>query len=57
VAEPKDLHKLKNHLSVIYSFADLLIGEMEDADPLVPTLGKIQREAHAALEILRRTDG
>ena len=33
--EPPELHQLKNHLSIIIGFCDLLIGDLAADDPNV----------------------
>jgi hypothetical protein len=51
--DPSELHRLKNQLSIVYGFADLLVIEMAPGDPHVPQMAEIQKHAMAALELLR----
>ena len=51
--DPSELHRLKNQLSIIYGFADLILIEMAPGDPHAEKMAEIQKTAIAALEILR----
>ena len=53
LGDPSELHRLKNQLSIIYGFADLILVEMPAGDPHAPQMAEIQRTVMAALEILR----
>ena len=52
-ADPSELHRLKNQLSIIYGFADLILIEMAPGDPYAARMAEIQKTVMAALEILR----
>ena len=51
--DPSELHRLKNQLSIIYGFADLILVEMAAGDPHAARIAEIQKIVVAALEILR----
>lgn len=51
--DSSELHRLKNQLSIVYGFADLLLIEMAPGDPHAPQMAEIQQHAMAALELLR----
>ena len=53
--DPSELHRLKNQLSIIYGFADLLLIEMTPGDPHTRQIADIQQHATDALELLRDT--
>ena len=52
-ADPSELHRLKNQLSIIYGFADLIQVEMAAGDPHEPQMAAIKKTVMAALDILR----
>jgi signal transduction histidine kinase len=45
-------HDLKNQLGIILGFSDLLLGEMDSADPRRPDIQEISTAVHRALELL-----
>ena len=44
---------MKNQLSIIYGFADLIVVEMAPGDPHARQMAEIQKTVMAALDILR----
>lgn len=55
--DPHALHRLKNQLSIVYGFADLMLVEMAADDPSAAQIAEIRKTAIAALEILSDTSG
>jgi signal transduction histidine kinase len=45
-------HDLKNQLGIILGFADLLLDEMDPADPRRPDIQEISNAARKAMELL-----
>ena len=43
------LHQLKNHLSVVVSFGDLLLGDLSEGDPRRADILEVRQAALAAL--------
>ena len=52
--EPDPLHQLKNHLSIIVGYSELLLGELDDADPRRVDVLEIEKAARAALGLVPR---
>ena len=50
--EPADLHQLRNYLSVIKSFSELVLLEMPEDDTRRRDVIEIQNAANASLELL-----
>lgn len=50
--DKKELHRLKNQLSIIYGFADLMLVEMAPGDPHAPRIDEIRKTTIAAIDIL-----
>ena len=50
--EPPDIHQLKNHLSVIVGFCDLLLSDMPPDDPKRVDILEMRKAAQAALDML-----
>jgi hypothetical protein len=46
------IHQLKNHLSIVIGFCDLLLGDMPDTDPKRGDLHEMRNAAQAALKLL-----
>lgn len=46
------IHTFKNHLAIIIGFADLVLAEMDEADPRRKDVLEIHKAAHAALALL-----
>lgn len=46
------VHMFKNHLAIVVGFADLLLSEMDEADPRRKDVLEIHKAAHAALALL-----
>ena len=60
--EPVDvIHRLKNHLSVIVGFCDLLLSECPEGDARRRDLVEVDKAARAAMaimpEVVRRVEG
>ena len=51
--KPEELHQLKNYLSIVYTFADLLIGDMSEEDVSRQHLLDIQTLTQQALDQTR----
>jgi hypothetical protein len=51
-AEPPELHQLKNHLSIIIGFCDLLLGDLPSNDPKRVDIQEMRKAGQAALEML-----
>ena len=51
-SEPPELHQLKNHLSVIVGFCDLLLGDMSADDPKRVDILEMRKSGQAALDLL-----
>ncbi len=47
-----ELHQLKNHLSIIVGFCDLLLGDMTQADPKRADIQEMRKAGQAALDML-----
>ena len=50
--EPPELHQLKNHLSIIIGFCDLLLGDLDADDPKRVDIQEMRKAGQAALELL-----
>ena len=50
--EPPELHQLKNHLSIIIGFCDLLIGDLADDDPKRVDILEMRKAGQAALDLM-----
>ncbi len=50
--EPPELHQLKNHLSIIIGFCDLLLGDLADNDPKRVDLLEMRKAGQAALDLV-----
>jgi len=50
--EPPEIHQLKNHLSIIIGFCDLLLSDMASDDPKRVDIQEMRKAGHAALEML-----
>jgi hypothetical protein len=46
------LHQLKNHLSVVVSFCDLLLQELQKDDPNYADILEVRQAGRAALELV-----
>jgi len=46
------LHELKNHLSVILGFCELLLRELPESDPKRPDILEMQKASNAAVGLL-----
>lgn len=57
VVDSHTLHRLKNQLSIVYGFADLMLVEMADDDPHAMQIAEIRKTAVAALKVLSDTSG
>jgi two-component sensor histidine kinase len=54
--EPELIHRFKNHLAIVVSFADLLMLEMAEDDPHRADVEEIHRASRAALALLPQLD-
>ena len=45
-------HDLTNQLGIIMGFADLLLGEMDPADPRRPDIEEISKAVHRAMQLV-----
>jgi hypothetical protein len=50
--EPAEIHQLKNHLSIIIGFCDLLLGDMASDDPKRVDIQEMRKAGQAALDML-----
>lgn len=50
--EPPEIHQLKNHLSVIVGFCDLLLTDMPADDPKRGDIQEMRKAGQAALDLL-----
>lgn len=50
--EPEILHKFRNHLAIVVSFADLLLVDLPKEDTHRPDVVEIHKSARAALALL-----
>ena len=50
--EPPELHQLKNHLSIIVGFCDLLLGDLADDDPKRVDILEMRKAGQAALDLM-----
>jgi len=50
--EPEVIHRFKNHLAVMISFADLLMLEMPEDSPHRADLAEIHKAGRAAMALL-----
>ena len=51
-AEPPEIHQLKNHLSIIIGFCDLLLGDLASDDPKRVDIQEMRKAGQAALDLL-----
>jgi hypothetical protein len=51
-AEPPEIHQLKNHLSIVIGFCDLLLGDMAGDDPKRVDILEMRKAGQAALDLL-----
>ena len=51
-AEPPEIHQLKNHLSIIIGFCDLLLSDLASDDPKRVDIQEMRKAGQAALEML-----
>jgi hypothetical protein len=58
MTEPEDvvdsplLHQLKNHLSIVIGFCDLLLGDLPQDDPKRVDIQEMRKAGQAALDLL-----
>jgi hypothetical protein len=52
IIDPASVHRIKNQLSIIMGFCDLLLGNMADDDPRRPDVIQIQTAGRSALNEL-----
>jgi hypothetical protein len=52
IIDPASVHRIKNQLSIIMGFCDLLLGNMADDDPRRPDVIQIQTAGRSALNDL-----
>jgi hypothetical protein len=52
--EPPELHQLRNHLSIIMGFCDLLLGDLTNDDPKRKDILEVRKAGQAALDTLPR---
>jgi hypothetical protein len=50
--EPPEIHQLKNYLSVIIGFCDLLLGDLPMDDPSRVDIQEMRKAGQAALDTL-----
>ena len=50
--EPPELHQLKNHLSIIIGFCDLLLGDLAADDPKRVDILEMRKAGQAALDLM-----
>jgi signal transduction histidine kinase len=50
--EPPEIHQLKNQLSIIVGFCDLLLTDLPQGDPKRADLEEIRKAGQAALELI-----
>jgi hypothetical protein len=50
--EPPQLHQLKNHLSIVIGFCDLLLGDMAHDDPKRIDIQEMRKAGQAALDLI-----
>jgi hypothetical protein len=50
--ESRRMHNVRNHLSVIIGFSDLLLGEIPETDRRHADVLEIRKAAHAAMALL-----
>jgi hypothetical protein len=50
--EPPELHQLKNHLSIIIGFCDLLLGDLAHDDPKRVDILEMRKAGQAALDLM-----
>ena len=50
--EPPEIHQLKNHLSIIIGFCDLLLSELASDDPKREDIQEMRKAGQAALDLL-----
>jgi hypothetical protein len=51
-SEPPQIHQLKNHLSIIVGFCDLLLGDLAPDDPRRSDVQEMRKAGLAALALL-----
>ena len=52
--EPPELHQLRNHLSIIMGFCDLLLCDLTNDDPKRKDILEVRKAGQAALDTLPR---
>jgi hypothetical protein len=52
VPEPEKIHRLRNQMAVVVSFAELVLLDTPDGDPRRADLLEIQKAAHASMTLL-----
>lgn len=57
VGEGRRMHNIRNHLSVIVGFCDLLVGEIPESDRKHADILEIRKAADAALALLEGMAG
>ena len=50
--EPELVHQIKNHLSIIVGFCDLLLADLPEEDPRHTDILEIHRAADAAMALV-----
>ena len=50
--EPPELHQLKNHLSIIIGFCDLMLGDLSQNDPKRFDLQAVRKAGQDALDLI-----
>ena len=50
--DPSEIHQLKNHLSIILGFCDLLLAQLAEDSPQREDLLEMRRAGQAALDLL-----
>lgn len=50
--EPQVIHQLKNHLSIIVGFCDLVLADMPPEDPKRADIEEMKKAGRAALDLL-----
>jgi hypothetical protein len=50
--EPPELHQLKNHLSIIVGFCDLLLGDLPQNDPKRFDVQEMRKAGQDALDLI-----
>ena len=56
MVDPAIVHRLKNQLTVIVGFAELLLGEMPDGERATRDVAEIRQAARTAIDLVRELD-